>query len=165
MRWKNIQITTPDGKQLWDGLPELPEPNPPVQSDRFVPLFNGKDLTGWKALPDQRNDWRVQDGVLIASGNPGGRLYTERADFGNFHLRAEARVSDQGAGGVVFRAPFGGLVGYQAMINSTHLDPARTGSLYAHIQGPSSESSGQLAEPHVAPGRGSPWKSSPRAIA
>src|SRR5207249_2819357 len=42
-------------------------------------LFNGKDLTGWKTLPDQKRNWTVKDGNLVGSGNPGGRLYTERA--------------------------------------------------------------------------------------
>src|SRR5262249_6607228 len=34
----------------------------------FVPLFNGKDLTGWKTHPDQPGDWKVENGVLIGRG-------------------------------------------------------------------------------------------------
>jgi hypothetical protein len=79
----------------------------------FVPLFNGKDLTGWKTHPSQPGNWRVVkgaggDGVLTGSGPPAtSHLYTERGDYKDFHLRLEARINDGGNSGVYFRAPFG----------------------------------------------------------
>jgi hypothetical protein len=72
----------------------------------FVPLFNGKDLTGWtmrgykKAANDQ---WTVRDGVLAAK--PGsGWLGTEKM-YGDFVLRLEWRVPTNGNSGVYLRVP------------------------------------------------------------
>ena len=115
--------------------------------DAFVPLFNGRDLTGWKFHPSQPGNWRVENGILIGSGTQEGQpyvsershLYTERADFKNFHLRVEARINNGGNSGLYFRSGFGPTrpsdhpkfpSGYEAQIDST-VDPARTGSLYA----------------------------------
>src|SRR5690606_23540814 len=35
---------------------------------QFVPLFNGKDLTGWK--PNANALWTVENGVLVGRNNP-----------------------------------------------------------------------------------------------
>ncbi|MDW8107200.1 MAG: DUF1080 domain-containing protein, partial [Armatimonadota bacterium] len=45
-------------------------------------LFNGRDLSGWKAYladPNAKMEdvWRVEDGILICKGTPLGYLYTE----------------------------------------------------------------------------------------
>ena len=77
----------------------------------WVPLFNGKDLTGWKTHPDYPGGWQVADGFL--TGRYGfnllddtGVLYTERGDYENFHLRVEAE-HDRGPSGLLFRSHFG----------------------------------------------------------
>jgi uncharacterized protein (TIGR03067 family) len=105
-------------------------------SGNWVPLFNGKDLTGWKPLPAGVRNWRVENGVLIGAGrlNP-TYLITERGDYVNFQVRAEARINVGGNSGLYFRAgsvlqPNGHPAGYEAQINSSHGDPIRTGSLY-----------------------------------
>jgi hypothetical protein len=126
----------------------------------WIPLFNGKDLTGWKLHPEpnprailevikkdaggklvayhaRTHDgpevplWRVEDGVLIGSG-PASHLFSERGDYVNFHYRIEAMINDQGNSGAYFRTAFGpGFPrGYEAQIDATHRDPVRTGSLY-----------------------------------
>src|SRR5262249_24585452 len=61
----------------------------------WLALFNGKDLTGWKTLPQDKARWEVKDGILTSAG-PVGHLYTDRADFTNFHFLAEARINDRG---------------------------------------------------------------------
>lgn len=58
-------------------------------------LFNGKDLTGWKAFLVDKNAklsdvWSVRDGVLICKGTPMGYLSTKRK-FKNFKLVVEWR--------------------------------------------------------------------------
>jgi serine/threonine protein kinase len=70
-------------------------------------LFNGKDLTGWKTHPSQPGNWRVDNGILAGSGQPGD-LYSERGDFQDFRLRVEARVNEGGNSGIHFRVPYGG---------------------------------------------------------
>lgn len=99
---------------------------------KWVPLFNGKDLTGWKTHPADKAKWEVKDGVIVGSG-PAGHLFSERGDYENFHLRFEAKINDKGNSGQYFRATFakGFPPGYEAQINSTHTDKVRTGSLYA----------------------------------
>ena len=63
--------------------------------DGFVPLFNGRDLAGWKVPAGDNGHWRVVDGVIDydaeseASGDKS--LWSER-EFGDFVLRAEWRI-------------------------------------------------------------------------
>jgi len=74
-----------------------------------VALFNGKDMTGWKAIlpgggsmPDV---WSVKDGAIICKGNPIGYIRTEK-QYTNFILRLQWRFDPtKGAGnsGVLFR--------------------------------------------------------------
>ncbi|HEV8002331.1 MAG TPA: SUMF1/EgtB/PvdO family nonheme iron enzyme, partial [Planctomycetaceae bacterium] len=128
--------------------PTASRTDPVASADGFVPLFNGRDPTGWKTDRSQPGNWRVEKGVLIGSGAVKGQpyisershLYTERGDFKNFHLRVEARINDGGNSGLYFRSTSGPArpadqprfpYGYEAQIDSTAVDPNRTGSLYA----------------------------------
>jgi Domain of Unknown Function (DUF1080) len=97
----------------------------------FVSLFNGRDLTGWKTLPEDKAKWEVKDGAIVGTGEV-GHLYSERGDYENFIYRIEAKINDGGNSGQYFRAKMqkGFPPGYEAQINSTHTDTVRTGSLY-----------------------------------
>lgn len=73
----------------------------------FVPLFNGKDLTGWKLRnPKGKNFWTVApDGVLtnaVAKGEHGTDLVTEKK-FWNFTIRYEYMVPDGSNSGFYLR--------------------------------------------------------------
>jgi hypothetical protein len=61
-----------------------------------VRLFNGKDLTGWKAcLPDNKkmeDVWSVADGILVCLGKPNGYIRTE-TDYTNYVLKVEWRFN------------------------------------------------------------------------
>ncbi len=63
----------------------------------FVPLFNGKDFTGWKLPQGDNGHWRIVDGVIdydARSEAPGDKnLWTERS-FRNFVLRVEWRIKE-----------------------------------------------------------------------
>ena len=100
--------------------------------EKWVQLFNGKDLTGWKTHPDDKAKWEVKDGNIVGSG-PAGHLFSERGDYENFRLKFEVKINDKGNSGQYFRANFAKAFppGYEAQINSTHGDQVRTGSLYA----------------------------------
>jgi hypothetical protein len=111
--------------------PPAKEPN----EGGFVPLFNGKDLAGWKTFGKDDNNWRVENGILIGSGKTVSRLHSPRDDYQNFHLRVEACIHDLSAAGVIVRAPFSPFKGYQALINSTHPAANKTGGLEAHVPG------------------------------
>ncbi len=127
-------------------------------SDGWVSLFNGKDLTGWKihpnpsgkmkskaqekegkvvafvgVNPDGKEEmlWHVENGMLIGSGHA-SHLFSKRGDYTNFHYKVEAKINDHGNSGQYFRTQYGpGFPrGYEAQINATHGDKIRTGSLY-----------------------------------
>jgi hypothetical protein len=72
----------------------------------FVPLFNGKDLDGWKATGDPKV-WGAEDGVLYVAGGGGGWLLTEK-DYANFELRLEYKMPKMGNSGVGLRTPLPG---------------------------------------------------------
>jgi Domain of Unknown Function (DUF1080) len=63
--------------------------------DGFTPLFNGKDLTGWKVPAGDNGHWRVVDGVIDydAESEATGEksLFSERT-FGDFVLKLEWRI-------------------------------------------------------------------------
>ena len=88
-------------------VPLLQAP-PQSQAETWIPLFNGKDLTGWKPklagheLGDNfANTFRVEDGVLKVSydgyetfGGRFGHLFHER-EFSHYRLRIEYRFTGE----------------------------------------------------------------------
>jgi hypothetical protein len=59
---------------------------------KLAPLFNGKDLTGWKAA-DSKEFWRVENGVLIGENNAakkGNYLWTEK-EYRDFVIEFDVR--------------------------------------------------------------------------
>lgn len=76
------------------------------ESGGFVPLFNGRNLDGWKerqVKKGQEDRWFVENGILSAKAGSGW-LSTEKT-FGDFTLRVEWRVRQNGNSGVFFRVP------------------------------------------------------------
>jgi serine/threonine protein kinase len=126
---------------------------PPGHWEGFTPLFNGKDLDGWKGYPKETTGWEVKDGLLVGSG-PASHLFSERGDYRNFHFRVEARINHGGLSGQGFRSKYGaGIpIGYIAVINSTNRQTGRTGSLF-HFHGtgygPLEEKRDTLIKPDV----------------
>jgi hypothetical protein len=75
-------------------------------ADGFVPLFNGKDLDGWEVKENKTSDpdqWTVKDGILAAKTGLGW-LGTKRM-YGDFVLRLEWRLPENGNSGVYLRVP------------------------------------------------------------
>jgi hypothetical protein len=86
-------------------LPLLPGADNDKNDRGFVPLFNGKDLTGWKRYDVMNDVWSVEDGKIVCSGkNGGGWLGTDR-DFADFELQLEYRLTPGGNSGIYIRAP------------------------------------------------------------
>lgn len=102
-------------------------------SEGWIQLFNGKDLSGWKTHPDDKAKWEVVDGAIVGTG-PAGHLFSEKDDYENFHYRVEAKINDKGNSGQYFRTKFAKAFppGFEAQINATHRDPVKTGSLYGY---------------------------------
>ncbi len=97
----------------------------------WVPLFNGADLTGWKQSPFGPVRWIVRDGAIQTSSN--GRLYTQRGDYTNFHLRTDLKAEANCLGGVFFRSAISdhGEDTYAVIINTltTPSKEPKTGSV------------------------------------
>ena len=76
--------------------------------DGFVPLFNGKDTTGWRLVePNAANGWTVSNGTLInrpdkSTGKHYGNIRTDR-EFEDFNLKLEANVPKGGNSGIYLR--------------------------------------------------------------
>jgi len=80
----------------------------------FEPLFNGKDLTGWKVHAGKMDAWGAENGLMFTTGEGGGWLLTEK-EYDNFELRLEYKVPKGGNSGVGLRAPRQGDVAYSGM--------------------------------------------------
>jgi hypothetical protein len=80
----------------------------------FTPLFNGKDLTGWKVHGGKMEAWGAEDGLIFVQGGGGGWLMTEK-EYGNFEVRLEFKVPVNGNSGVALRAPLKGDPAYEGM--------------------------------------------------
>jgi hypothetical protein len=97
-------IVMPDGKKYnWKGVkaPYLKRTTAPTWG-KPINLFNGKDLTGWKATGE--NQWIVKDGILT-SPHSGSNLYTEQT-FTDFKLHVEFRYHEGSNSGVYLRGRY-----------------------------------------------------------
>lgn len=73
---------------------------------RFVPLFDGKTLTGWEGDPQW---FAVRDGAIIAGSLdraiPHNEFLCTAGEYGDFELRLQVRLTAaQGNGGIQFRS-------------------------------------------------------------
>jgi len=98
-------------------IPPMPTRAPDLSKVRFgqpIALFNGKDLTGWKAHePEKKMGWSVEDGLLKnttpktdfkATGDH-ANLKTE-AVFEDFWLHIEFLVEEQRNSGIYLRGMY-----------------------------------------------------------
>ena len=67
----------------------------------FTPLFNGRDLAGWKDGEKQSEFWKVEDGALHYLGKGGKDLATSK-NYKNFELWADWKLSKLGGDSGIF---------------------------------------------------------------
>ncbi len=106
-----------------------------IFAQAWQPLFNGRDLTGWKLLNGHAR-YKVQNGEIVGTtvyGEPNSFLATEK-EYGDFILEFEFKVDSTMNSGVQFRSESnaaynnGRVHGYQYEI-----DPSKrgwTGGIY-----------------------------------
>lgn len=108
----------------------------------WVPLFNGRNLDGWKPS-EHKASWTVTDGMLTANGPRSHLFYVgpfHAADFKNFELEVELITQPQCNSGVYFHTAYQETgfpeKGFEVQVNNTargegsYLERKKTGSLY-----------------------------------
>ncbi|MDU1889354.1 MAG: DUF1080 domain-containing protein [Dysgonomonas sp.] len=112
--------------------------------EKWEPLFNGKNLKGWKKL-NGKAEYKIEDGAIVGIsklGTPNTFLATEK-NYGDFILEFDFKVDDGLNSGVQFRSlskkdfQNGRVHGYQFEIDPSKrawsggvYDEARRGWLY-----------------------------------
>jgi hypothetical protein len=88
---------------VWGQQRKASGPKPPGED--WVSLFNGKDLTGWKAIGDEK--WTVEDGAIHGQGVTSryGYLATEKT-YKDFHLYLWFKCLAGGNSGVYIHSTF-----------------------------------------------------------
>lgn len=77
---------------------------PPTSS--LSPIFNGRDLSGWKAASEP-GYWSVVDGAIVGQSDErkqGSMLYTDET-YGDVIVEAEVRFSGEIDSGIMVRKP------------------------------------------------------------
>jgi opacity protein-like surface antigen len=106
-------------------------------SDGWYSLFNGQDLTGWKAS-ENADTFQVADGEIVVHGPRSHLFYVgsvEDADFTNFIWKCEVMTKPNSNSGMYFHTEYQDegwpAKGYEVQLNNSHGDPKKTGGLYA----------------------------------
>jgi hypothetical protein len=77
-------------------------------------LFDGRSLEGWRGYKTEAvgEGWKVQDGALVLTAAKAGDLVTV-AEFGDFELALEWKISSGGNSGVIYRVGLGESASYR----------------------------------------------------
>jgi hypothetical protein len=78
---------------------------PKLPGEDWVALFNGKDLTGWVNVGEEK--WTVENGTIhgLATSKSYGYLKTEKS-YKDFHLTLRFKCEGDGNSGVFFHVDF-----------------------------------------------------------
>src|SRR5882762_1060729 len=107
--------------------------SPKPDADGFVPLFNGKDLTGWE--PNERpQTFKVQDGNIVVNGERAHLFYVgpvHNHEWKNFHFKAEVMTFPNSNSGIYFhtkpQGPGWPAAGFECQVNNSYkTDPRKT---------------------------------------
>ncbi len=102
-------------------------------SREWIELFNGKDLSGWKA--SENGDFRVEDGAIVVRGKR-AHLFTEK-EFKNFEFKCEVMTQPNSNSGLYFHTQYEESWpgrGYEVQVNTSHGDPVKNGSLWGVVR-------------------------------
>ena len=122
--------TGPSGTSLsWVGsrAPSLERTKSPKWG-RPIPLFNGKDLTGWKMDQPGPPVWTVQNGTLVSPGHGPELIYD--GSFTDFKLHIEFKCGEKSNSGIFLR----GRYEVQVENDSPQQGPSHhTGAVYGYL--------------------------------
>lgn len=80
----------------------------------FTDLFDGKTLHGWRYVGSKSDSYFVEKGLLVTTPDSRGNLFTE-AEYANFILRFDFKLTEGANNGIGIRAPFEGDAAYVGM--------------------------------------------------
>jgi len=122
-----IQLQTHGGEIRWRNIfvREIPADEANVmlaakENDGFVPIFNGKDLSGWSGPVE---NYEVVAGTLQCKDGKGGTIFTND-EYGDFVARLEFKLPRGGNNGLAIRYPGSGDTAYEGMCELQVLDNA-----------------------------------------
>ncbi len=80
----------------------------------FTDIFDGKSLNGWRFVGARGSGYFVENGLLVSAPDSHGNLFTQ-AEYANFVLRFEFKLTAGANNGIGIRAPLEGDAAYQGM--------------------------------------------------
>lgn len=111
----------------------------PSEENGWVPLFNGTDLTGWKASEND-GTFAVEDGSIVVHGKRSHLFYTGDVNggtFKDFDLWVEVQTEPGSNSGIYFHTEYQQEgwpeKGYEVQVNQSHGDVRKTGGLYGIV--------------------------------
>ncbi len=111
--------------------------NRPAGAGKWVSLFDGKSLEGWK-VGENAGTFSVENGTLVANGDVAHLFYdgpAQNHNFKNFEFKADVMTTPGSNSGIYFHTAYQEkswpAKGYEVQVNNSHTDWRRTGSLYA----------------------------------
>ena len=108
-----------------------------AQKGKWVELFNGKDLEGWK-LSENPSSFSVVDKTIKIDGPRAHAFYdgpVGNHDFKNFELKIEVKTMPKANSGIFIHTAYQESgwpgKGYEVQVNQSHGDWRKSGSLYS----------------------------------
>lgn len=112
-------------------------PGEEVQKGKWVSLFDGTSLYGWK-VGNHASSFSVENGSIVVNGETAHLYYNgevQQHEFKNFEFRCDVMTTAGSNSGIYFHTHYqeGGWPkkGYEVQVNNSHSDWRRTGSLWA----------------------------------
>ena len=96
IRWRNLKLKEFNADEANELLRAAED-----SSEKFKPLFNGKDLTGWQGAT---NNYSIVDGAIQCQAGKGGTLVSETA-YSDYVMRVDFQLPPGGNNGLVMRYP------------------------------------------------------------
>jgi hypothetical protein len=107
-----------------------------AKKPKWVSLFDGKTLNGWK-VGENASSFKVEDGAIVVNGPVGHLFYDGKVgnhDFKNFEFKAQVMTTPGSNSGLYFHTEYQEKSwpskGFEVQVNNSHTDWKRTASLY-----------------------------------
>lgn len=108
-----------------------------AQKGKWVELFNGKDLEGWR-VSENSSSFSVVDKTIKVDGPRAHAFYNGPVgdhEFKNFELKVEVKTMPKANSGIFIHTAYQETgwpnKGYEVQVNQTHGDWRKSGSLYS----------------------------------